>query len=105
MNDIRDYLRRLFFAVLFCPVAAGFWTLFAVSGFSFGDFMAFLGSISQKYAAMNMDEQWSFQFQVLASWSVLAFGFFLLNFLIRPPKFDYRLAKEGDHWVTDIVRE
>ena len=105
MNDVRDYLRRVLFAVVLCPVATGFWALFAMSGFSFNEFMTSMGSISQHYAAMNMDEQWGFQFQVLASWAVLAFGFFLLNFVVRPPQFDYRLNKEGDHWVTDVVKE
>jgi len=105
MNDVYDYLRRISFAVILCPVAAAFWGTFAMSGFSFNEFMAFLGNISQHYAGMNIDEQWSFQFQVLASWGVLAFGFLLLNFVMRPPQFEYKLTKEGDHWVTDIVRE
>lgn len=105
MSDVTDYLRRLIFSVLLCPIAAGFWILLAMSGFNFSEFMAFLGNMSQHYAAMNIDDQWSFQFQILASWGVLAFGFFLLNFIIHPPQFDYRLVKEDDHWVTDVVRE
>lgn len=105
MNDVRDYLRRAFFAAFFCPAATGFWIVFAWAGFSFDGFLALMGTISQQYAAMNMDEQWAFRFEVLASWGVLAFGFFFLNYVTRPPQFSYKLKKEGDHWVTDIVKQ
>lgn len=103
MNDVKDYLRRLLFAVFLGPTATGFWIVFALAGLNFNDFMTFLGNISQYYAGLDSDEQWTFRFSVLSSWAVLAFSFFFLNFAIRPPRFDYRFRRQGDHWVTDIV--
>lgn len=104
-RDIKDYVRRLLVAILLCPVAAGVWLVFALSGFSFDSFLAYLGTLSQQYAAMSPDEQGVFRFQVFAVWGVMAFGFLFLTFVVSPPHFKYRLKKEGEHWSADVVEE
>ncbi len=104
-RDIKDYVRRLLVAVLLCPLAAGVWLGFAMSGFSFDGFMAYLGTLSQQYAAMSLEEQGVFRFHVFAGWGVMAFGFLFLTFVWSPPLFNYRLKKEGEHWSTDVVKE
>lgn len=103
MKDVRDYLRRLFAAIFLCPVAAGAWVLFAYCGFSFGEFLAFLAALSQEYALMDADARLITDLEVLAGWAVLAFGFLFLSYVTNPPRFDYRLRKEGDHWIANVV--
>ncbi len=105
MRDINDYLCRLLVSVFLFPVAAGFWMVFVLSGFSFDGFMAYLGSISQQYAVMSQDEQGVFCFQSFAAWGVMAFGFMFLTFVLSPPHFSYRLKKDHGHWSTDVVEE
>jgi hypothetical protein len=103
MRDIYGYLSRLGVAVLLCPVAAGAWFLWALAGFSFDGFMAFLGTLSQQYAAMDADGQAVFRFQVYAVWGAMAFGFLLVTFAVNPPDFGYRLRKENGHWRTEVT--
>lgn len=103
MRDIHDYLGRLLVAVLLCPVAAGAWFIWALSGFSFDGVMAFLGTLSQQYAGMSQDAQGVFRFQVYAVWAAMAFGFLFLTFVASPPRFSYRLKKEHGHWHTDVL--
>jgi len=103
MRDIYDYLRRLAVSILLCPVAVGCWLVLALSGLSFDGFLAYLGTLSQHYAVMSMDEQAVFRFQVYAVWALLAFGFMFLSFMLSPPHFDYRLKKENGHWHTDVL--
>jgi hypothetical protein len=105
LHDINDYLRRLAVSVLLCPVAAGAWLVLALSGFSFDGCLAFLGTLSHDYAGMNPDQQWTFRFQVFATWGIMAFGFMFLSYVISPPHFGYRLRKDHDHWITDVLRE
>jgi len=108
MNDIRDvndYVRRLLVAVLLCPVAVGAWLVLILGGFSFDGVMAYLGTLSQQYAVMGLDEQASFRFLVYAVWGVLAFGFLILTFAMSPPHFNYRLKKVKDHWTTEVVED
>jgi hypothetical protein len=103
MHDVIDYLRRLFYAVFLCPAAAAFWVSFGLSGFSVGDYLAFLGALSNHYAALDADGQGAFVFQAFAGWSVLAFVFLLLTFAVNPPRFRYELKEEGDHKVVSVI--
>ncbi len=105
IRDINDYVRRLLVAALLCPVAVGAWLVFILGGFSFDGVMAYLGSLSQHYAGMGLDEQSTFRFQVYAVWGVLAFGFLFLTFAMSPPHFNYRLKKVEQHWTTDVVED
>lgn len=104
-RDVKDYLRRLLLAVLLCPVAAGAWIMFMLAGFSFDGVLAYMGDLSRQYAAMGLDEQAGFRFQVYAVWGVLAFVFLFITFAVSPPHFSYRLKKEGKGWTTDVVEE
>lgn len=105
IRDINDYVRRLVVAALLCPVAVGAWFVFILGGFSFDGVMAYLGTLSQQYAGMGMDEQASFRFQVYAVWGVLAFLFLFLTFAMSPPHFHYQLKKVEKHWTTDVVED
>lgn len=102
-RDVYDYSGRLAVAVLLCPVAAGAWFAFALSGFSFDGFMAYLGALSRDYGGMNEDERHVFRLQAYSIWGAMAFGFLFLTFVLKPPGFSYRLVKEDGHWNTDVV--
>ena len=104
MRDVYDYLRRLIYAVLLCPVAAAGWIGFGLSGFSISGFLAFLGNVSQHYAALDADGQAAFLFQVYAGWAVLAFVFLLATFVVNPPRFRYELKEEGGQKVVSVVK-
>lgn len=104
MKDVYDYLRRMFMTVLLCPVAAAFWLAFGLSGFSPDRLMHFLGTLGQRYAAMDAVGQSSFLLQVLFGWVVLAFVFMLISFVVSPPRFRYILRKKGDKAVVSIVQ-
>lgn len=105
MPDVKDYLRRMFAAIFLCPIATAFWIGFALTGFSFDALMLEMGAWSQQYAAMATDAQAVLHMQVLFFWGILAFAYLLLSFVTTPPRFDYRLKKENDHWVTNVVGE
>lgn len=104
MKDVYDYLRRMFMAILFCPVAAAFWLAFGMSGFSPDKFMQFLAALGQRYAAMDAAGQSAFLLQVLFGWAVLAFVFMLLSFVVSPPRFAYILRKKGNKAVVSVVQ-
>lgn len=104
-HDVHDYVKRLLFATLLCPVATGAWLVIALSGFGFDATLAYLGELARGYAAMSPDDQTTFRFQVFAVWGVLAFGFLFLTFAANPPRFQYRLRKDGTHWNTDVVEQ
>lgn len=104
MKDVYDYLRRMFMAILLCPVAVAFWLAFGMSGFSPDKFMNFLGALGQRYASMNAAGQSAFLLQVLFGWAVLAFVFMLISFVVSPPRFGYILRKKGDKAVVSVVQ-
>ena len=103
MKDVYDYLRRMFMAIFLCPVSVVFWLAFGISGFSPGGFMAFLGSLAQRYAAMNADGQSTFMLQILFGWAVLAFMIMLISFLVSPPRFGYILKKKHGKPEVSVV--
>ncbi|MCU0841394.1 MAG: hypothetical protein MUC79_06705 [Thiobacillaceae bacterium] len=105
MRDIRDYLRRLSVAVLLCPVATAAWLGFMLAGFDIGAFLALLGDLNERYAALDSAAQQDFRLHVYAGWAVLAFGYLLITYVVSPPRFDYRLRRRNDHWVTDVVKQ
>lgn len=105
MQDVRDYLARLFAAVFLCPVAVGVWIAFIAAGLDFGAFLSLLAQIHAHYIGLDGEAQLVFKLEVLAGWAVLAFGFMFLSYLTNPPRFNYRLEKKGDQWVTDVVRK
>jgi hypothetical protein len=104
MQDVRDYLARLFAAVFLCPVAVGVWIAFIAAGFDFGAFLSLLAQIHAYYMGLDADGQLVFKLEVLGGWAVLAFGFMFLSYLTNPPRFNYRLEKKGDQLVTDVIR-
>lgn len=104
MQDVRDYLARLFAAVFLCPVAVGVWIAFIAAGLDFGAFLSLLADIHARYIGLDADAQLVFKLEVLGGWAVLAFGFMFLSYLTNPPRFHYRLEKKGDQWVTDVIR-
>lgn len=103
MQDVYDYLRRLFFAVFLFPAAALFWIGFGLSGFNVGGYLSYLGALSRHYAALDPDGQGAFVFQAIAGWGVLAFVFLLLTFALNPPRFRYQLKEEGEHKVVSVI--
>ena len=104
MKDVYDYLRRMFMAILLCPVAAAFWLGFGMSGFGPDGFMHFLGALGQRYSAIDAAGQSAFLLQVLFGWAVLAFVFMLISFVVSPPRFGYILRKKGDKAEVSVVQ-
>ncbi|MFN3593359.1 MAG: hypothetical protein ACK4TK_01585 [Thiobacillaceae bacterium] len=105
MQDVRDYLARLFAAVFLCPVAVGVWIAFIAAGFDFGGFLALLSDIHSYYVGLDAQGQLIFKLEVIGGWAALALGFMFLSYLTNPPRFSYRLEKKGDQWVTDVIRQ
>lgn len=103
MKDVYDYLWRMTMAIFLCPVAIAFWLAFGVSGFSLGNFMGFLGALSQRYAEMDAAGQSAFMLQLLFSWAVLAFVIMLVSFLVSPPRFGYILRKKHGRPEVSVV--
>ncbi len=102
-KDVTDYVRRLFLSTFFCPVAAAFWVLFAWSGFDLDSLFSLAGSALEYYSNLDSDAQASFQLEVYGVWGVVSFGFMFLSFALNPPRFHYKLDKQGDHWITHVV--
>ena len=103
MKDKLDYLRRLLFAALLCPMAIAFWVGFGLSGFNLDAFMVFLAEAGQYYTVLDAEAQAFFRLEVYAVWAVLTFGALVMTFVVNPPRFDYVLRKKGDRWETRII--
>lgn len=103
MKDVSDYLWRMASAIFLCPIAAAFWLAFAASSFSPGNFLQFIGSLGQSYAAMDAEGRVTVILQTLFSWAILAFVFLLISFAVNPPRFNYILTQKNGKKTVSVV--
>ncbi len=103
MKDVSDYLWRMFMAIFLCPVAATFWLALGSFGFNPGNFLQFIGTLGQRYAAMDSEAQITVVLQGFFCWAILAFVFLLISFAVNPPRFNYVLTKKNGKMAVSVV--